>query len=70
MATVELRTAVDGRDLLRQAGAAVEAADGLLRRAIESLRARVSENGDLQAGLIDRSGVGPTRSPVERDLSV
>ncbi|MEZ5932914.1 MAG: acyl-CoA dehydrogenase family protein [Alphaproteobacteria bacterium] len=51
---VELKAAVGEQDLLRRAGAAVEAVDGLLQRAIEAVRAKVSEDGDLQAGLLDR----------------
>ena len=54
MATAELTTATDQRDLLRQTGAAVEAVDGLFQQAIESVRAAVTTDGDLDAKLLER----------------
>ena len=54
MATAELTTATDQRDLLRQTGAAVEAVDGLFQQAIGSVRAKVSVDGDLDAKLLEQ----------------
>ncbi len=51
---VELKAAVSDQDLLRRAGAAVEAVDGLFRRAIDSVREKVTTDGDLNAGLLER----------------
>ena len=54
MATAELVQDGDEKTLLRQAGAAVEAVEGLFRQAIEAVRAKVSADGDLEAALLDR----------------
>ena len=54
MATADLKIETTDRDLLRQTGAAVEAVDGLLQRAIETVRAKVSLDGDLEAKLLDQ----------------
>ncbi|MEM7042280.1 MAG: acyl-CoA dehydrogenase family protein [Pseudomonadota bacterium] len=51
---VELKAAVGEQDLLRQAGAAVEAVEGLLQRAIESVRTKVTSDGDLDAKLLEQ----------------
>ena len=51
---VELKAAVGEQDLLRQAGAAVEAVDGLFQQAIESVRAKVTTDGDLDAKLLEQ----------------
>ena len=54
MATAMLVQNGDEKTLLRQTGAAVEATDRLLQQAIDSVRAKVSTDGDLQATLLDQ----------------
>ena len=54
MATATLVQDGDVKALLRQTGAAVDAVDGLLKRAIESVGAMVSRDGDLQASLLNQ----------------
>ncbi len=54
MATAELTQDSDDKALLREAGAAVEAVDGLFRQAIERVRDLVTEDGDLRPHLIDQ----------------
>jgi (2S)-methylsuccinyl-CoA dehydrogenase len=54
MATATLVQDGDVKALLRQTGAAVDAVDGLLKRAIETVGAKVDEDGDLQASLLDQ----------------
>ncbi len=54
MATAELTETRSDQDLLRQTGAAVEAVDSLFQRATESVRAKVSSDGDLQPSLLDQ----------------
>ncbi len=54
MATATLVQDGDEKTFLRQTGAAVEALDALFERAIEAVRAKVSQDGDLQAPLLDQ----------------
>ena len=54
MATAELLQDGDEKALLRQAGAAVEAVDGLFQRAVDSVRAKVTADGDLDAKLLEQ----------------
>ena len=54
MATAVLTETISDKNLLRQAGAAVDAVDGLFREAKESVRAKVSQDGDLRPDLLDQ----------------
>ncbi|MGI9436041.1 MAG: hypothetical protein ACR2Q4_14635, partial [Geminicoccaceae bacterium] len=54
MATAELTKASNDENVLRQAGAAVEAVDGLLQQAIDAVRIKVSKEGDLSPALLDQ----------------
>ena len=54
MATAELTEVAIDRNLLRQTGAAVDAVDGLLQQAKDTVRSKVSRDGDLQADLLER----------------
>ncbi|MGH1478286.1 MAG: acyl-CoA dehydrogenase family protein [Geminicoccales bacterium] len=54
MAIAELTETIGDKDLLRQAGAAVEAVDGLFQQAREAVRVKVSSEGDLQPDLLDQ----------------
>jgi len=54
MATAELSQDSDHKVLLREAGAAVEAVDGLFQQAVDRVRALVTRDGDLQPELLDR----------------
>ena len=54
MATAELTEVAIDRNLLRQTGAAVDAVDGLLQQAKDTVRSKVSRDGDLQADLLEQ----------------
>jgi len=54
MATAELTEIACDKSLLRQAGAAVEAVDGLFQQAREAVRDRVSKEGELRPDLLDQ----------------
>ena len=54
MATATLIQDGDEKTLLRQAGAAVEAVDGLFQQAVDQVRGLVTEDGDLQPRLLDQ----------------
>ncbi len=54
MATAVLTETVGDKDLLRKAGAAVEAVESLFQEAKDSIRAKVTRDGDLRSALLDQ----------------